>query len=341
MTGDDGLFHTLVPAGWSGTLSFIKDSFSLDPSQLTFDQLYVDQEQIEVSGTRSRIAYVDQNALGRNDGSSWANAFTDLVNALNAPLSIDEIWVASGTYFPGTVRSSTFALPPDIPVYGGFAGDEENRESRSALNNETILSGDLGVLGSMEDNAYHVVTVAEGSHLDGFVVRDGYANKNITNDFRGKGGGLLADGAGFTVANCRFLSNQSFQGGSAVFLNDANGTFIDCVFSENQTDSSGSGGAVFIEDSYAQFQSCLFDKNYAHFYGGAIHSTSSSLSLDQSSFTENQSLTSNGGGALYAEKGSISITSSSFLEIDRYSMVVPFLRLIYPQLSKTLILRLM
>ena len=28
-------------------------------------------------------------------------------------------------------------------------------------------------------------------------------------------------------------------------------------------------------------------------------------------------------------------------QIDRYSMVVPFLRLIYPQLSKTLILRLM
>ena len=40
----------------------------------------------------------------------------------------------------------------------------------------------------MEDNAYHVVTVAEGSHLDGFVVWDGYANKNITNDFEGRVG---------------------------------------------------------------------------------------------------------------------------------------------------------
>ncbi len=43
--------------------------------------------------------YVDASAAG-GDGSSWAQAYTNLQDAIGASSSGDEIWVAQGTYYP-------------------------------------------------------------------------------------------------------------------------------------------------------------------------------------------------------------------------------------------------
>ena len=44
------------------------------------------------------IHYVDADATsGGNNGSSWADAFTELQPALDAALSGDQIWVAAGS----------------------------------------------------------------------------------------------------------------------------------------------------------------------------------------------------------------------------------------------------
>jgi hypothetical protein len=48
----------------------------------------------------SAIIYVNTNATGTNNGSSWTNAFTDLQNALSVAFINDEIWVAAGSYKP-------------------------------------------------------------------------------------------------------------------------------------------------------------------------------------------------------------------------------------------------
>ena len=53
----------------------------------------VDKQESENS-----IIYVDADATGLNDGSSWADAFNDLQDAIASSTSGDSIWVADGTY---------------------------------------------------------------------------------------------------------------------------------------------------------------------------------------------------------------------------------------------------
>ncbi len=140
---------------------------------------------------------VDAAATGANDGTSWADAYTELYLAL-ADTEATEIWVAEGAYYPEPVppgndsRIATFLITGTIQVYGGFVGNETDRSERNPEQNLTILSGDLdqddGDLSEFpnypslyDDNAYHVVSFAptfEGTPIrfSGFVIRSGYAD---------------------------------------------------------------------------------------------------------------------------------------------------------------------
>ena len=77
------------------------------------------------SANPANICYVKSDASGKNDGSSWENAFTDLQSALGSS-DCPEIWVATGTYKPtsGTDRTASFVLKNGVAIYGGFAGTE-------------------------------------------------------------------------------------------------------------------------------------------------------------------------------------------------------------------------
>ena len=117
---------------------------------------------VQASKAAGGIIYVDADATGAGDGSAWADAFTDLQPALEAALSGDQIWVAAGTYTPSLEsdpddpRSASFQMKNGVAIYGGFAGGETELEQRDWVNNPTILSGDIGVVGEAADNSYHV-----------------------------------------------------------------------------------------------------------------------------------------------------------------------------------------
>ncbi len=144
--------------------------------------------------------YVDGAAVnGANDGSSWADAFLHLQDALvRAHIcdGADEVWVAAGTYYPDRTTpfpegdgdpEATFERNPGVSVYGGFLGldhpgwpgGETELSQRDPENNVTILSGDIA--GNTQfpppHDTYHVVTAENGDSglLDGFTIESGDA----------------------------------------------------------------------------------------------------------------------------------------------------------------------
>jgi len=84
-----------------------------------------------VSPSSAKVIYVDKNAPGLNNGSSWNRAYNYLQDALAASSSGDEIRVADGIYRPdedvahpyGTSdRTAIFLLKNGVAIYGGFQG---------------------------------------------------------------------------------------------------------------------------------------------------------------------------------------------------------------------------
>ena len=77
------------------------------------------------------VLYVDQSATGTRDGSSWADAFTDLGSALAAASSVkNEIWV-KGDLKPAADAVWT-EIDDSVTVRGGFAGTESAATDRAA-----------------------------------------------------------------------------------------------------------------------------------------------------------------------------------------------------------------
>lgn len=72
------------------------------------------------------VLYVDADATGLNTGASWANAYTDLQDALWTAKSTAtvtspvEVWVAEGLYRPTRQpdRSVAFEMADYVGVYG-------------------------------------------------------------------------------------------------------------------------------------------------------------------------------------------------------------------------------
>ena len=206
-------------------------------------------------GTEPITYYVNDDAVGANTGTSWQDAFTDLQSALNAAVSGDEIWVAEGTYKPSlTDRTASFDLKSGVAMYGGFSGDETARGERSVDTTLTVLSGDIGIVGSDSDNSYHVVYAdgVTGAVLDGFTVTLGRAVSSYPGE--SQGAGICTSNSVLTVANCVFTDNRTagaYHRGGGMCNIDSAATVTGCTFSANVAGSvttpysDGSGAGMY------------------------------------------------------------------------------------------------
>src|ERR1017187_5059952 len=264
------------------------------------------------------IAYVNINATGSNDGATWANAFTSLQSALSVARTctgITQIWIAKGTYKPGTNRTDSFSMVNGVKIYGGFSGTETLLPQRNWTTNPTILSGDLNgddvITGSgatlsitnNSDNSYHVINnynnrVTSTAVLDGFTISGG--NASGTN-----GGGMLNISSSPTLANLTFSGNNASSDGGGIYNSGGSSpTLTNLTFSVN---NASVGGGIYKDRKSTRLTSVTFSGNNALNGGGMDIDLSSSPTLTNVTFSGNAS--HQGGGIFIGPNSSVSLTN--------------------------------
>jgi predicted outer membrane repeat protein len=268
------------------------------------------------AGSNARIAtpsiiYVDQDAVGFNDGSSWDNAYTELSDALLSASAGNEIWITWGTYKPqylpnvinptaSTNRDNSFVLIPDVKIYGGFNGGEESIEERNLFFTDgyglivdpggialaTILSGDFDdndgtpevggdLFSNTGENAYHVVISAEAvgeAELNGVIIAGGNA-----------------DGIETLTVNGLEITRET-GGGMAIFNSSPKLTNV--VFKNNQ---ASSGSAIYADASPFVLTNALVVTNRSTI--GGIYLNESSAVITNCTIAENPGNSVTGSGA--------------------------------------------
>lgn len=290
----------------------------------------------------SNRLYVSVSGAGSMNGSSWANAMpaASLQAAINASSSGDEVWVACGTYKPSYNgnRSTAFAMKNGVAIYGSFQGTESALSGRNiSCGPCSILSGDIGSIGTATDNSYDVVrnnnvALNSSSILDGFSIRDGYDTRPATNDTSGLGGGMYNRGGNSsnqcnpTISNCTFTNNTAVFGAGMFnhgsYTSYTNPIITNCLFYAN---TATDGGAAIDNFGIGNFSSntnsaspvisnCVFYANTAANTAGAIYNWggnggAASPQISNSTFVKNVA-TSGNAGAIIADNANTSSGSS-------------------------------
>jgi pectate lyase len=288
------------------------------------------------SSTRSLAAnswvYVDVNAVGNNDGSSWANACNFLQDALNNSSYAQVILVARGTYCPDRTSSvpngsgsryASFYLNNSQAIYGGFAGHgAPDPNARDVKLYETILSGDLDGNDIYVDDPANLRTEptrAENSYnvlyshyndasaiIDGFTITGGNAN---TSDIwpTSNGGGMHNDNSFCIIKNCTFRENSAEYGG-AMYTDIYSGPkMINCIFFRNS--SQWDGGVMVNERSSPVLVNCIFTSNKGS-SGSILNYGQSSPKIINCLFNHNS--TTYGGGIYNRDSSTPTITNCTF-----------------------------
>jgi hypothetical protein len=256
------------------------------------------------------VVYVNKSATGNNDGTSWANAYTNLQSAFTNYISKNTIWVAAGRYTPhATDRKGTFSIPDAAKLYGGFNGTETLLTQRDPKTNITNLSGDLFgndnssivvTEATRQDNAYHVISLkgnVQNIIVDGFTIS----------------GGNAGGGNAITCATAA-ASQYHDQRGAAVYANpyvegqNITAKFRNCIIEKNTAYNIGvyspfSPCGVENVSTDVDFESCIVRDNRTRdlsamlFSGNSAFGIFSKGSIVNSLFYNNTS--DNGSSCVY------------------------------------------
>ena len=293
----------------------------LESNETNNSLAHVINEGNEGNEQTGRTIFVNKNAAGNGDGSSWQSAYSNLQSALAVARDRDQIWVAKGTYKPtnDNDRTVSFEIPPGVEVYGGFAGDETSLEQRNPEMNKTILSGEIGSGNQQGDNSYHVVYISDtddSTVLDGFTIQGGYANgfgedrdgagiflknassiltnlKIVDNYAQVDGAGVYSQGGRLNLTNSELFNNEAVNNGGGIHL-DSSATIENVDFFNNIAWKGGGISLYTWYDPDVTLENVNFSGNQAGLEGGAIYGVQSSYELNGGTF-KNNSATQQGG----------------------------------------------
>ncbi|MBI5260328.1 MAG: right-handed parallel beta-helix repeat-containing protein [Bradyrhizobium sp.] len=248
----------------------------------TFAAITTSHGITQAAPIQGKIWYVNQTSQTSGDGLGWKTAFQSLQVALSAATKGDEIWVASGTYYPhASDVAKSFVLKEDVAVYGGFSGRETKLDQRDFRKNVTILSGSIGK-GDKTKNTRTIVMGADRAILDGFTISDAYGTDQprmhlvpadiLKNDMV-VGGGMRNFMTSPIVRNCVFKNNFSPKGGAVYNVHKAGAdqaTFVNVDFIDNVAQVRG--GAVSNDlGAMPRFINCRFIGNKSMDKGGGLY----------------------------------------------------------------------
>ena len=217
--------------------------------------------QLSAQGKTYHVKADSEITASGNDGLSWENAIT-LTEALSQAKAGDEIWVKGYEDITGHIYKAPeggFVLPSGVAMYGGFAGDENNKNDlptgrhKYQMKYQTALVGDIDTNDKASqqliiypenttrtDNAIHVLTLQMGVTQDntndgnkptivsGFLIAAGNA-KGENTSANGRGGGIYVvnnsndNNAGsryFRISQCNFANNYGMRGG-AIYVDNS------------------------------------------------------------------------------------------------------------------------
>jgi predicted outer membrane repeat protein len=157
--------------------------------------------------------------------------YATIQSAINKAKQGDVIWVAQGTYNENiTLKANVY-----LNLMGGW---NSNFTARNWTSWPSIIDG--GGNGS-------VITGANRATVDGFVIRNGSAQK---------GGGIYCTGGQMTIKNNMIENNTAVQDGGGIYMEDTPtvppAAYTDIknntIRSNKVTDFSGSGGGIYVKD---------------------------------------------------------------------------------------------
>lgn len=282
--------------------------------------------------------FVDIDATGNNDGTSWANAFTSLQSAMDAsdPFGYsDTIWVAEGVYLPSSVVGNAPAgdsryrafhsIGKNIFIYGGFNGTETSIDQRDLQNHITILSGDfngddivtgigatLSISNNVE-NAYKLLVLVTTNRftLDGVTVKGGspcsipgqytFGGFGISNS---DGGGIYVEAGNanlseIKIVNSNITENATTGNGAGIYVSYLKNVEISNS-TLNHNLSSSSGGAIYCDHTALKVNNSQIFGNSANSYGG-IYGIRNSFFLNNMLEITESTIDGNNGGGVFGE----------------------------------------
>ena len=245
--------------------------------------------------TNPIVAYVTPEGAGVRDGSSWANAFGNLQDAIDICVCAgDLICLKSGEYLAAQEKDvldlSHYIVSgtTGLTIRGGYAGEG----TPGAFADEaTVLRRDKNAVQNAYRRIFHAMNAT--LTLENLTITEG----SVIN---GSGHGLLLATSATTVRNCVFRKNG---------YSTSNG-------------GRNYGGAIHASGGSLAVEGCTFDGNLLNTWnddsenkGGAIYATGVALSVTDSDFIRNWTANmyqQTSGGAIYATGGSLTLENSTF-----------------------------
>jgi len=269
---------------------------------------YESQNKFLDDGGASPIHYVSLTGGNVWPYTSWANAATNIQDAVDTAMSGDTVLVTNGIYSVGKTVTPGYSCLNRVVV-------TEDITVRSVNGPETTIILGNGPKGN---NAVRGVYMSVGI-LEGFTVSNGYTMESGNLTFDQSAGGVNMQGGSGMITNCIISGNEGSYRGGGTF----GGTVNNCTITGNTANGGGGtrGGTInnsTISDNFGRFHaggSSLGTINNCIIIGNYCTSSSSDGGGTSGSTVNNciisENTASNGGGTSDGTVNNCTISDNS------------------------------